>query len=141
MQKANLEVINHPEQEIEQKVESYFKSNGFKTRSSYEQDAIDGDFAFEIRGTLDDIRITVAYKDYKPKRLVVREIMALDERISDVECARQLSDETYRDKSCDMCLEPIYVMIDGVMHETNWFEYVNYAARNIDYTKRDKYGC
>jgi len=136
MQNANLEgMIQNPEQEIAQKLDAYFTSNGLKVKAYYDRDSIDGDYGYEIRGTMDDIRVVVSYNDFKPQKKVLREIMALDERISDVDCTRLLSEDEYKHKECEHCLDPIFVMIDGTLMQTNWFEYVNYMSRNIDFTK------
>ena len=136
MTNAAIEGIQNPIQEISSKLISYFRSRGFKQEGQFDKFGCDGDFAFEVSGTIDDIQVQVVYQDYKPRKLVVRELLALDERISNVDAYRFLSNENYREELGRIELEPIFVMIDGKMMETTIFDYVQYGARNIDYTRR-----
>ena len=135
MTNAAIEGIQNPIQEISSKLTSYFRTRGFKQEGQFDKFGCDGDFAFEVSGTIDDIQVQVVYQDYKPRKLVVRELMALDERISNVDAYRFLSNEKYREELGRIELEPIFVMIDGKLMQTTIYEYVQYGARNKDYTR------
>lgn len=65
----------------------------------------------------------------------MRELLALDERISNVDAYRFLSNENYREELGRIELEPIFVMIDGKLMQTTIYEYVQYGARNKDFTR------
>ena len=136
MTNAAIEGIQNPIQEISSKLTSYFRNHGFKHEGQFDKFGCDGDFAFEVSGTIDDIQVQVCYQDYKPRKLVVRELLALDERISNVDAYRFLSNENYREELGRIELEPIFVMIDGQLMQTTIFDYVQYGARNIDYTRK-----
>ena len=138
MTQAVLEgIAQNPVAEVTTKVQQYFRTHGFKHEGQFDKvGPIDGDFAFDIYGTMDEIQVQVAYQDYKPKKSVVREIMAIDDRICNVDVYRCLSADNYRDELSRITLQPIYVMIDGKMMETTIFDYVQYGARNIDYTRK-----
>ena len=135
MTNAAIEGIQNPIQEISSKLTSYFRNHGFKHEGQFDKFGCDGDFAFEVSGTIDDIQVQVVYQDYKPRKLVVRELLALDERISNVDAYRFLSNENYREELGRIELEPIFVMIDGQLMQTTIYEYVQYGARNKDYTR------
>ena len=137
MTNAAIEGIQNPLQEISSKLTSYFRNHGFKHEGQFDKTApLDGDFAFELFGTMDDVQVQVVYEDYKPKKAVIRDILALDDRISNVDVYRCLSDANYREELSRISLDPIYVLIDGKLMETNIFDYVQYGARNIDYTRK-----
>lgn len=137
MTNAAIEGIQNPLQEISSKLTSYFRNHGFKHEGQFDKTApLDGDFAFELFGTMDDVQVQVVYQDYKPKKAVIRDILALDDRISNVDVYRCLSDANYREELSRIALDPIYVLIDGKLMETNIFDYVQYGARNIDYTRK-----
>lgn len=137
MTNAAIEGIQNPLQEISSKLTSYFRNHGFKHEGSFDKTCpTDGDFAFELFGTMDDVQVQVVYEDYKPKKAVIRDILALDDRISNVDVYRCLSDANYREELSRISLDPIYVLIDGKLMETNIFDYVQYGARNIDYTRK-----
>ena len=130
-------MAQNPVEESSAKVQQYFKSLGFKEEGQFDKNLpLDGDFAFELFGTMDDVQLQVVYQDYKPKKAVIRDLLALDDRISNVDVYRCLSDGNYRDELSRISLQPIYVMIDGKMMETTIFDYVQYGARNIDYTRK-----
>lgn len=135
MQTAILEGVQNPVEEITSKLSNYFRTRGFKQEGQFDKFGCDGDFAFEVSGTIDDIQVQVCYQDYKPRKLVVRELLALDERISNVDAYRFLSNENYREELGRIELEPIFVMIDGKLMQTTIYEYVQYGARNKDYTR------
>ena len=127
----------NPEEEISAKVQQYFRNHGFKQEGQFDKTGpCDGDFAIEVYGTMDDVQVQVVYNDYKPKKAVIRELLALDDRISNVDVYRGLSENNYREELSRIVMEPIYVMIDGKMMETTIFDYVQYVARNIDYTRK-----
>lgn len=136
MQTAILEGVQNPVEEITSKLSNYFRTRGFKQEGQFDKFGCDGDFAFEVSGTIDDIQVSVCYQDYKPRKVVVRELLALDERISNVDAYRFLSNENYREELGRIELEPIFVMIDGKLMQTNIYDYVQYGARNIDYTRK-----
>ena len=135
MPNAAIEGIQNPIQEISSKLSNYFRTRGFKQEGQFDKFGCDGDFAFEVSGTIDDIQVQVVYQDYKPRKLVVRELLALDERISNVDAYRFLSNENYREELGRIELEPIFVMIDGKLMQTTIYEYVQYGARNKDFTR------
>jgi len=135
MQTAILEGVQNPVEEITSKLSNYFRSRGFKQEGQFDKFGCDGDYAFEVSGTIDDIQVSVCYRDYKPRKVVVRELLALDERISNVDAYRFLSNENYREELGRIELEPIFVMIDGKLMQTTIYEYVQYGARNKDFTR------
>lgn len=136
MQTAIIEGIQNPVEEVTSKIRNYFRSHNFTQEGAFDKDGCDGDFAFDIHGTIDDLQVSVCYRDYKPRKSVVRDLLALDERISNVDAYRFLSAEIYKDELMRIEFEPIFVMIDGQLMQTNIYEYVNYAVRNIDYTRK-----
>ena len=136
MKQVLIEGIQNPVEEVTSKIRNYFRSHNFTQEGVFDKDGCDGDFAFDIRGTIDDIQVSVCYRDYKPRKSVVRELLALDERISNVDAYRFLSSENYREELLRVELDPIFVMIDGKLMQTTIYEYVNYVARNIDYTRK-----
>ena len=130
-------IAQNPVEEISAKVQQYFRSHGFKQEGQFDKVCpCDGDFAFELFGTMDDVQLQVVYQDYKPKKAVIRELLALDDRISNVDVYRCLSEANYREELSRIVMEPVYVMIDGKMMETTIYDYVQYGARNIDYTRK-----
>ena len=135
MTTAAFEGVQNPVEEISSKLSNYFRTRGFKQEGQFDKFGCDGDFAFEVSGTIDDIQVQVVYQDYKPRKLVVRELLALDERISNVDAYRFLSNENYREELGRIELEPIFVMIDGKLMQTTIYEYVQYGARNKDFTR------
>ena len=135
MPNAAIEGIQNPIQEISSKLSYYYRTRRFKQEGQFDKFGCDGDFAFEVSGTIDDIQVQVCYQDYKPRKLVVRELLALDERISNVDAYRFLSNENYREELGRIELEPIFVMIDGKLMQTTIYEYVQYGARNKDFTR------
>ena len=136
MQTAILEGIQNPVEEITSKLSNYFRTRGFQKEGQFDKFGCDGDYAFQVSGTIDDIQVSVCYKDYKPRKVVVRELLALDERISNVDAYRFLSNDNYREELCRIELEPIFVMIDGKLMQTTIADYVLYGTRNIDYSRR-----
>ena len=137
MKQVILEGVQNPVEEITSKISNYFRSHGFKQEGQFDKFAVtDGDFGIEVSGAIDDIQVQVCYQDYKPRKVVVRELMALDERISNVDAYRYLSGENYREELCRIELEPIFVMIDGKLMQTTIADYVLYGTRNIDYSRR-----
>ena len=136
MQTAILEGIQNPVEEITSKLSNYFRTRGFQQEGQFDKFGCDGDYAFEVSGTIDDIQVCVCYRDYKPRKVVVRELLALDERISNVDAYRFLSNDNYRDELGRIQLEPIFVMIDGKLMQTTIADYVLYGTRNIDYSRR-----
>lgn len=137
MKQVLTEGVQHPVAEISAKITQYFHSRGFKKQGDGDRDGIvDGDFDFIVEGIIDELQVQVFYNDYKPRKCVIRDIMALDERISTVIAWRCLSEANYKEELRRIELDPIYVMVDGKLMQTDIFEYVNYVARNIDYTRR-----
>ena len=137
MTNAAFEGIQNPVEEITSKLSNYFRTRGFKQEGQFDKFAVtDGDFGIEVSGTIDDIQVSVCYQDYKPRKVVVRELLALDERISNVDAYRFLSGENYREELGRIELEPIFVMIDGKLMQTTIADYVLYGTRNIDYTRK-----
>ena len=136
MQTAIIEGIQNPVEEVTSKIRNYFRSHNFTQEGVFDNDGCDGDFAFDIHGTIDDIQVSGCYRDYKPRKSVIRELLALDERISNVDAYRYLSTERFREELIRVELDPIFVMIDGKLMQTNIYEYVNYGVRNIDYTRK-----
>lgn len=130
--------VSMPEDEITQKVYDYFATNGFEVEGGLSDGFITngGDFAIDIRGVIDDFVLFVGYQDFKPKKIVERELLALDERIRTVVLYRHLSDERYREQLREISCDPIYVSIDGVMTETTLYDYTEFLTRNVDYTKK-----
>ena len=127
----------NPVEEISAKVQQYFRSHGFMNEGGFDKTCpVQGDYAFEVFGTIDDVHVQAVYENYKPKKAVIRELLALDDRISNVDVYRCLSNETYREELSRISLDSIYVMIDGKMMETTIYDYVQYVARNIDYTRK-----
>ncbi len=62
-------IAQNPVEEISAKVQQYFKSHGFKEEGQFDKNLpLDGDFAFELFGTMDDVQLQVVYQDYKPKK-------------------------------------------------------------------------
>ena len=110
--------------------------NGFKQEGQFDKFGSDGDYGIEVSGTIDDIQVCVCYRDYKPRKVVVRELLALDERISNVDAYRYLSSERFREELIRVELDPIFVMIDGKLMQTTIADYVLYGTRNIDYSRR-----
>lgn len=136
MQTAILEGVQNPVEEINSKLSNYFRTRGFQQEGAFDKFGCDGDYAFQVSGTIDDIQVSVCYKDYKPRKVVVRELLALDERISNVDAYRFLSNDNYREELCRIELEPIFVIIDGKLMQTTIADYVLYGTRNIDYSRR-----
>lgn len=137
MTQAVLEGVQNPVEEITSKLSNYFRTRGFKQEGQFDKDgAIDGDYGIEVYGTIDDIHVQVCYEDYKPRKVVVRELLALDERISNVDAYRFLSNDNYHEELSRICLDPIFVMIDGKLMQTTIADYVLYGTRNIDYSRR-----
>ena len=137
MTNAAIEGIQNPVEEITSKLSNYFRTRGFKQEGQFDKFAVtDGDFGIEVSGTIDDIQVSVCYQDYKPRKVVVRELLALDERISNVDAYRFLSGENYREELGRIELEPIFVMIDGKLMQTTIADYVLYGTRNIDYSRK-----
>lgn len=130
-------IAHNPVEEIYAKVQQYFRSHGLMKEGYFDKvSPCEGDFAIDIYGTIDDIQVQVVYQDYKPKKIVMREIMALDDRICNVDVYRSISDEHYKEELDRITLETIYVMVDGKLMETTLYDYVLYGTRNIDYSRR-----
>lgn len=136
MKQVILEGVQNPVEEITSKLSNYFRTRGFRQEGQFDKFSCDGDYGIEVSGTIDDIQVCVCYRDYKPRKVVVRELLALDERISNVDAYRFLSNDNYREELCRIELEPIFVMIDGKMMQTTIADYVLYGTRNIDYTRK-----
>lgn len=138
MKAVQIQGIQNPIEEVSSKIQQYFRNHGFKQECTFDKDGVeDGGFGFEIRGAIDDLQVQLCYCDYKPRKMVVRDILALDQRISNVECYRCLSGENYRRElgEIDVCT-PIYVQIDGQLMETTIYDFVLYGARNKDFSRR-----
>lgn len=135
MKQVILEGVQNPVEEITSKLYNYFRSRGFKQEGQFDKFGCDGDYGIEVSGTIDDIQVSVCYCDYKPRKVVVRELLALDERISNVDAYRFLSNDNYREELCRIELDPIFVMIDGKLMQTTISDYVLYGTRNIDYSR------
>ena len=137
MKQAILEGVQNPIEEVTSKIQQYFRSHGFKKEGQFDKDCVlDGDFAIEVFGTISDLQVQIGYQDYKPRKMVIRDILAIDDRIGNVDVYRCLSEANYREELSRIMLDPIYVQIDGKLMQTTIFEYVQYGARNIDYSRR-----
>lgn len=137
MTNAAIEGIQNPVEEISSKIQQYFRQHGFKQEGQFDpMGPTNGDWSFEIHGAIDDLQVQVCYEDYKPRKIVIRDLLALDPRISNVDVYRCLSSENYRRELCEIDINvPIYVYIDGQLMQTTIYEYVQYGARNKDYTR------
>ena len=137
MKQVLIEGIQSPIEEVSSKISQYFIGRGFKKQGDGDCVGVsDGDFDFKIEGTIDELQVQVFYQNYKPRKSVIRDIMALDDRISTVSAYRSLSSDKYEEELTRIEIEPIFVMIDGKLMQTTIYEYVNYVARNIDYSRR-----
>ena len=137
MKAVHIEGIQNPVEEISSKIQQYFRQHGFKQEGQFDpMGPTNGDWSFEIHGAIDDLQVQVCYQDYKPRKTVIRDLLALDPRISNVDVFRCLSSENYRRELCEIDITvPIYVYIDGQLMQTTIYEYVQYGARNKDYTR------
>ena len=137
MKAVHIEGIQNPVEEISSKIQQYFRQHGFKQEGQFDPlGPTNGDWSFEIHGAIDDLQVQVCYEDYKPRKTVIRDLLALDPRISNVDVYRCLSSEKYRRELCEIDYNvPIYVYIDGQLMQTTIYEYVQYGARNKDFTR------
>ena len=136
MKEVFVEGFQNPEKEVIEKVRNYFRSHGFTKECPTDQLEDGPKFTVDIRGTIDDFEVAVNYNDYKPTKVVIREILALDPRISNVTAERFLSAQHYKDQLNRIEFEPIFVMVDGKLMQTTLYDYVIYGTRNIDYTRQ-----
>ena len=138
MKPVSIEGIQNPTEEISSKIRNYFKSHGMPEESPFDSFyAPVGSFGMEVTGCIDDIQVQVTYCDYKPRKTVIRDILALDDRISNVDVHRCLSDKNYHEVLSELAADfPIYVNIDGQLMKTTIYDFVQYEARNRDYTRR-----
>ena len=136
MKEVFVEGFQNPEKEVMEKVQNYFRSHGFTKECP--TDSLEGGakFTLDIQGTIDDFEVSVTYNDYKPTKVVIREIMALDTRISNVRAERYLSAAHYKEQLGNIEFEPIFVMVDGKLMQTTLYDWIIYGTRNIDYTRR-----
>ena len=138
MKPITIEGIQNPTEEISTKIRNYFKTHGVPNEAQF--DAIyapDKSFGFEVFGCIDDLHVSVCYCDYKPRKTVIRDILALDNRISNVDVYRCLSEMNYRDVLSEITTDtPIYVNIDGQLMQTTIYDFVQYEARNRDYSRQ-----
>ena len=138
MKPVSIEGIQNPIEEISSKIRNYFKSHGMPEEAPFDSFyAPVGSFGMEVTGCIDDIQVQVTYCDYKPRKTVIRDILALDDRISNVDVHRCLSDKNYHEVLSELAADvPIYVNIDGKLMQTTIYDFVQYEARNRDYTRR-----
>ena len=138
MKPVSIEGIQNPTEEISSKIRNYFKSHGMPEEAPFDSFyAPVGSFGMEVTGCIDDIQVQVTYCDYKPRKTVIRDILALDDRISNVDVHRCLSDKNYHEVLSELAADfPIYVNIDGQLMKTTIYDFVQYEARNRDYTRR-----
>ena len=138
MKPITIEGIQNPTEEISAKIRSYFKAHGVKNETQFDNASVpDNSFGFEVFGCIDDLQVSVCYVDYKPRKTVIRDILALDDRISNVEVYRCLSEKNYRDVLSEITTSTsIYVNIDGKLMQTTIYDFVQYEARNRDYSRR-----
>lgn len=137
---VNNLTIQDANAEIQQKIREYFNRYGMTREGQYGTASCDGcmaedDWCMFIDGSCDSFRVDLAYTDFKPKRSVIRDIMALDDRIESVNCWRNLSYEEWDNAMDRVRDETIYVMIDGTLQRTTVADYALYMCRNIDYLK------
>jgi hypothetical protein len=138
MKQITIEGIQNPTEEISAKIRNYFKTHGLPEEAPFDNISVpDKSFGFEVFGCIDDIQVSVCYCDYKPRKTVIRDILALDDRISNVEVYRCLSEQNYSDVLSEITLStPIYVNIAGKLMQTTIYDFVQYEARNRDYSRR-----
>ena len=138
MKPVSIEGIQNPIEEISSKIRNYFKTHGMPEEAPFDSFyAPVGSFGMEVTGCIDDIQVQVCYCDYKPRKTVIRDILALDDRISNVDVHRCLSDKNYHEVLSELAADvPIYVNIDGKLMQTTIYDFVQYEARNRDYTRR-----
>ena len=132
--------IQDANSEIQQKIREYFTANGLTHEGQYGSIGPDlcakDDYAFYVDGRMGSIEVNITYCEFKTKKQVQRDILALDERIDRVNLWRNLSYDEYDNQLSRLSHETIYVMIDGQLMQTTLDEWVNYNTRNIDYTKK-----
>ena len=138
MKPVSIEGIQNPIEEISSKIRNYFKSHSMPEEAPFDSFyAPVGSFGMEVTGCIDDVQVQVSYCDYKPRKTVIRDILALDDRISNVDVHRCLSDKNYHEVLSELAADvPIYVNIDGKLMQTTIYDFVQYEARNRDYTRR-----
>jgi len=138
MKQITIEGIQNPTEEISAKIRNYFKTHGVPNEAQFDTISTpDNSFGFEVFGCIDDMQVSVSYCDYKPRKKVIRDILALDDRISNVDVYRCLSDKNYHEVLSEITLDtPIYVNIDGKLMQTTIYDFVQYEARNRDYSRR-----
>ena len=138
MKPVSIEGIQNPTEEVSSKIRAYFKNHGVPNEEPFDSVAVsDKSFGFEVYGCIDDLHVSVSYCDFKPRKTVFRNILALDERISNVDVYRNLSDDNYHAVLSDIMVDvPIYVNINGKLMQTTIYDYVQYEARNKDYSRR-----
>ena len=127
--------------EIQQKVNNYFQSNGL-THKDPDTDirtwglGLGYNYNYLVDGSLDDVIVTVAYDNFKPKHIVRREILALDSHIADVRVFRFLDDAACTEQLFEVFYDKFIVMIDGEYQQVTIRDYIYYKSRNVDYSKR-----
>ena len=138
MKPVSIEGIQNPTEEISSKIRNYFKSHGVTHEEPFDSISTSPkSFGFEVFGCIDDLHVSVSYCDYKPRKTVIRDILALDDRISNVDVYRCLSDDNYHEVLSEIMVDvPIYVNVNGQLMQTNIYDFVQYEARNRDYTRR-----
>lgn len=138
MKPVSIEGIQNPTEEVSSKIRAYFKNHGVPNEEPFDSVGVSSkSFGFEVYGCIDDLHVSVSYCDFKPRRAVIRDILAMDDRISNVDVYRNLSDENYHAVLSDIMVDvPIYVNIDGKLMKTTIYDFVQYEARNKDYSRR-----
>ena len=138
MKPITIEGIQNPTEEVSSKIRAYFKKHGVSNEEPFDSIGVSPkSFGFEVYGCIDDLHVSVSYCDFKPRRAVIRDILAMDERISNVDVYRNLSDENYHEVLSEIMVDvPIYVNIDGKLMKTTIYDFVQYEARNRDYSRR-----
>lgn len=132
-------VIANPIEEVTEKIRNYFLRAGFNHETGDHSEVCNaienGTFCIEVSGAFDDINVRVSYNDYKSQRAVTRELLAIDDRICNINVTRYLSEENLTSAYNDAALESIYVYIDGQLQRTTFDEYARYTVRNRNYGK------
>lgn len=80
--------------------------------------------------------MNITYCDLKTKKQVQRDILALDDRIERVNLWRNLSEKEWENGIDRLMMEPMYIMAEGQLMRTTLREWVEFSARNIDFTKK-----
>lgn len=132
--------IQDANSEIQQKIRQYFNANGMTREGHYGSVGPDmgreEDFCMWVDGQVDGIQVNITYCDFKTKKQVQRDILALDDRIERVNLWRNLSEKEWDNGIDRLMMEPMYIMADGQLMRTTLREWVEFSVRNVDFTKK-----